>query len=146
MQLMVAGQPESVVALRQRVAMASDLRWIDGAIEGFRINLVVAADQFFDWVSAVELRRAGPSTVPFTDRGTDDRTGRGIRRDNLRGKDSCDAGRKSGRRNGVCWKNATSGAADVHRAGQIWVQDAEAGADVASRAARRVCLVFTRLL
>jgi hypothetical protein len=67
--------------------------------------------------------------------GTDDRTGRGIHCDNLRGKDSCDAGRRSGKRNGVCWKNATLDAADV-RVGQIRVQDAEAGAVVASE--RRV--------
>jgi hypothetical protein len=36
--------------------------------------------------------------------GADDRNGRGIQCDNLRGKDSCDAGRRSGKRNGVCWK------------------------------------------
>jgi len=93
--------------------------------------------------------------------GADDRTVRGIHSDNLRGKDSCDAGRRSGKRNGVCWKNATLDAADVHRVGQIRVQDAEAGAVVASErrvgmlcsgARGGVCergsyfLVFTRLL
>jgi len=119
----------------------ADLRWIDGAIEWFRTNLVVAADEkFFDSISAVESRRAGRRAVPSTDRGL-----RGARRDAVRwgagwrlretklfvlfSRDCCGDG---------CWQSRKDGFADRAKWFPIWYANVVTGFQFSSLVRFRV--------
>ena len=90
------------------------------------------------------LRRIAPGLAEnnsIPDCSGHDVAGSSVHGDHLRAKKSCDAGRRNGKRNGIGGQDAPLNAADVQRVGQMWIQDAEAGAVVIAQGRSGCCAV-----